>query len=222
LSKEADKSEPRDRRELNSKIVKRRIGIIGGTFDPIHIGHLVIAEEALTELQLEKVIFIPAGNPPHKPNEPITDAAYRLAMTKLAISGNPAFEVSTIEMERKGPSYTVDTIEELRATFGEDVDLFFIMGVDSVLEIPTWHQPGRILSMCIVAAATRPGCNESKARQVLPVDFLDRIVFLRTPGVDISSTELRNRIALGKSIRYLVPHSVEDYIHNNKLYKVEK
>lgn len=199
---------------------QKRIGIIGGTFDPIHIGHLIIAEESCYRLGLDKIVFIPAGAPPHKPNEPISGAEHRYNMTVLATRDNPKFEVSRIELERSGPSYTVDTIEELRQEYGEESDLYFIMGADSVLDILLWHEPGRLLSMCKVVAAARPGYDTAKAEKTLPREYLERIIFLDTPEVSISSTELRGRVTSGAPIRYLVTREVEDYIRENRLYRV--
>lgn len=203
-------------------VISRRIGIIGGTFDPVHIGHLIIAEESRCRLDLEKVVFIPAGQPPHKPSEPIASAEHRYAMTVLATRDNPAFEVSRIEMERPGPSYTVDTIEELRSTCRDEVEFFFIVGADSLLEILTWHQPERLINLCRIVAATRPGYDQAEAERLLPRAYLERTVFLDAPSVDISSTELRERVASGTPIRYLVPRDVEEYILKNGLYGREK
>lgn len=199
-----------------------RIGIIGGTFDPIHIGHLIIAEESRIRLGLDKVIFIPAGAPPHKPDSPISDAEDRYNMTVLATRDNPHFEVSRMELERSGPSYTVDTIAELRREYGDEADLYFIMGADSVLDILLWYEPGKLLSMCKVVAAARPGYDTTEARRKLPREYLERIVFLHdSPEVSVSSTELRDRVASGIPIRYLVTPDVEDYIRENRLYRAK-
>jgi nicotinate-nucleotide adenylyltransferase len=198
------------------------IGVMGGTFDPIHIGHLIIAEEARYRFQLDRVIFVPAGIPPHKPDEPITDREHRYQMTVLATQDNPAFETSRIEVERPGPSYTVDTLMEFKRIYGEETRLFFITGADAILEILTWHQPERLRFMCKFIAATRPGYNLGEVKRKLPKAYLEHIFFLEVPGVHISSTELRSRAAAGMPIKYLVPAAVEDYIIQNHLYRAEK
>lgn len=195
-----------------------RIGIIGGTFDPIHYGHLFIAEEARFTCKLDRVIFVPAGMPPHKPGEPITTAERRYTMTVLATEDNTAFEVSRWEIDRSGPSYTVNTLE----AFGEKYpgsELFFIMGADSAAEIMTWYRPERIVELATVIAAARPGTDIERARYELPEDIRGRVIFLESPGLHISSTELRERAADGMPVRYLVPDRVEKYIRENNLYR---
>ncbi|MEN6371595.1 MAG: nicotinate-nucleotide adenylyltransferase [Armatimonadota bacterium] len=199
-----------------------RIGIIGGTFDPIHIGHLIIAEEARYQFRLDRLIFIPAGVPPHKPNQPITDKEQRFNMTVLATEDNPAFEVSRIEIDRSGPSYAVDTLAELKKIYGNDTRLFFIIGADAILEILTWYEPEKLRCMCRFIATTRPGYRLSDVKKKLPEEYLERITFMDAPGVDISATDLRSRVASGRTIKYMVPKAVEDYIIDNKLYMVKK
>jgi len=199
-----------------------RIGIMGGTFDPIHLGHLIIAEESRYWFNLDRVIFIPAGVPPHKPGKPISDKEHRFNMTVLATEDNPAFEVSRIEIDRSGPSYAVDTLTELKRIYGEKTRLFFITGADAILEILTWHQPERLRCMCKFIAATRPGYNLADAKKKLPEEFLGQIIFLEVPGVHISSTELRGRVASGKPIKYMVTNKVEKYIIENRLYKADE
>ncbi|MEN6521518.1 MAG: nicotinate-nucleotide adenylyltransferase [Armatimonadota bacterium] len=199
-----------------------RIGIIGGTFDPIHLGHLIIAEEARYQFQLDRVIFIPAGVPPHKPDRPITDKEHRFDMTVLATEDNPAFEVSRIEIDRSGPSYAVDTLAELKKIYGNNTRLFFIIGADAILEILTWYKPEKLRCMCRFIATTRPGYRLSDVKKKLPEEYLERITFMDAPGVNVSATDLRNRAASGRPIKYMVPKAVEDYITDNKLYVVEK
>lgn len=199
-----------------------RIGILGGTFDPVHIGHLIIAEESRYRLDLEKVVFVPAGTPPHKPDEPVSEKEHRYRMTVLATEDNPAFEVSRVEIEREGPSYTVDTLGELRKLYGLDAELFLIMGADSLLEILTWHRPEEIVKRCRIVAAGRPGYDLTQAEQALSKEFMERVIFLEVPDIDISSTELRSRAAAGIPIKYLVPRAVEGYIKNNNLYGTVK
>lgn len=195
------------------------IGIMGGTFDPVHYGHLIIAEESRIEFSLDKVIFVTAGDPPHKKDYLVSDARHRREMTLMAIASNPFFECSDIEMERRGPSYTVDTIERFRQTLGSEANLYFITGADAILEILTWHEPHRLRSMCKFIAATRPGYRLEDLKQRLPAEFMDQITFLEMPGVHISSTDLRERVRSGKSIKYMVPENVENYIYTNDLYR---
>lgn len=192
---------------------------MGGTFDPVHYGHLIIAEESRIEFSLDKVIFVTAGDPPHKKDYLVSDARHRREMTLMAIASNPFFECSDIEMERRGPSYTVDTIERFRQTLGSEANLYFITGADAILEILTWHEPHRLRSMCKFIAATRPGYRLEDLKQRLPAEFMDQITFLEMPGVHISSTDLRERVRSGKSIKYMVPENVENYIYTNDLYR---
>lgn len=195
------------------------IGIMGGTFDPVHYGHLIIAEESRMEFALDKVFFVTAGDPPHKKDYEVSDSAHRRAMTLLAISSNPFFECSDVEMERPGPSYSVDTIEQFRNAMGSDTEFYFITGADAILEILTWHQPHRLRSMCKFIAATRPGYHLVELKKLLPAEFMDQITFLETPGVHISSTDLRQRVRTGKPIKYMVPENVESYIYSHDLYR---
>ena len=195
---------------------------MGGTFDPIHIGHLIVAEESRYRFRLERVLFVPAGIPPHKPGEPISDKEHRYRMTVLATQDNPAFEASRIEIDRPGPSYTVDTLTELKRIYGESTRLYFITGADAILEILTWHQPERLKCMAKFIAATRPGYDLREVERRLPEDFLEQTILLEVPGVHISSTELRSRVASGMPIKYLVPREVEEYIIENGLYGVRK
>ena len=195
------------------------IGIVGGTFDPIHYGHLIIGEESRIEFELEKVLFVTASDPPHKKDYDVSDVEHRYAMTLLATASNPSFEGSGVEVERAGPSYTVDTVAHFRETIGEGAELYFITGVDAILELLTWHEPHRLPSMCKLVAATRPGYDLGNVRNRLPAEFVDQIIFLETPGVHISSTDLRLRVRNGKSIRYMVPESVESYIETHRLYR---
>lgn len=201
---------------------ERRIGIMGGTFDPIHFGHLIIAEESRYRFQLERVLFIPAGNPPHKPDEPISNREDRFRMTELAIEGNPGFEMSDIEFKREGPSFTVDTLRELKTIYGEEASLFFITGADSILDIPKWYKPDEIVRLCTLIAAVRPGYDLKDVEQKLPKNYLTNIEFLETPEIDISSTEIRRRVATGEPIKYLLPLAVENYIFSKGLYKAVK
>lgn len=200
-----------------------RIGIMGGTFDPIHYGHLIAAEEAKDKFAMDKVLFIPSGDPPHKKNYKVTPAELRYAMTLLATVGNPKFEVSRIEINRKGYSYTIDTLREIRENCPE-ADYYFITGADAILDILSWKDPKELLRLCKFIAATRPGyCLNQLDRVMAKLGYgswrEEKLVsILEIPAVSISSTEIRLRVQNGQSIRYLVPDEVLQFIMKNKLY----
>lgn len=200
---------------------KHRVGILGGTFDPIHVGHLVTAEAVRNEYKLDKVIFIPAAIPPHKQEQSVTPALHRYIMTVLATYSNPYFEVSPIEMNRPGPSYTIDTIYELIEKYGEDTEFYFITGADAIAEIPTWDRIEELLGICQFIAATRQGClpNVDNIKEYFGELGRKRIHRLNTPELEISSTDIRARIKNGISIKYIVPLPVEQYIYKEGLYK---
>ena len=200
---------------------RHRVGILGGTFDPIHVGHLVTAEAVRNEYQLDKVIFIPAAIPPHKQAQTVTPALHRYIMTVLATYSNPFFEVSPIEMNRPGPSYTIDTIYELIEKYGEDTEFYFITGADAIAEIPTWDRIEELLGICQFIAATRQGClpNVDNIKEYFGDLGKARIHRLNTPELEISSTDIRARIKNGISIKYIVPLPVEQYIYKEGLYK---
>ncbi|GEA16431.1 MAG: nicotinate-nucleotide adenylyltransferase [Moorella sp. (in: firmicutes)] len=200
----------------------RRVGIMGGTFDPIHFGHLVTAEAARWEFALEKVVFVPSGRPPHKKDYPVTDSEHRYQMTVLATASNPYFEVSRSEIDREGYSYTIDTVLEFRRFYGPEVQLFFITGADAILEILTWKDVDRLLQECHFIAATRPGFQLSRpgeSRPMLPVEGRHRIHLIEVPALAISSTDIRWRVQNKKPIKYLLPEAVEEYIHCQGLYR---
>lgn len=200
----------------------RKIGIMGGTFDPIHYGHLVLAEHVRTQFELEKIIFIPAGIPPHKDNSNVTNTQHRYFMTLLAIITNPYFEVSKIEIEDKNVSYTINTIKKLKNIYSNDIELYFITGADALCEIDTWKEPELLFKLCNFIGATRPGINEEKLREKIHylINKYDAKIFITAvPALAISSTDIRERIKTGKSIKYIVPESVEYYIYKNNLYK---
>jgi nicotinate-nucleotide adenylyltransferase len=200
---------------------QRRIGVLGGTFDPPHIGHLWLATLAADELKLDRVLFLPAARPPHKRDRAITPAAHRLLMTRLAIGGDPLFELSILEMERAGASYTVDSLEQLQRAYGEEVRLFWLMAVDSLVQVDSWRDPDRILSLAEWAVAPRPG-SVPPSRGELDERFgeaASRIHFLEGPGLDVSASEIRARVAAGRAIRYLVPRAVEALIVERRLYR---
>ncbi|QEK13608.1 nicotinate-nucleotide adenylyltransferase [Crassaminicella thermophila] len=199
-----------------------KIGIMGGTFDPIHYGHLVIAEQIRCEYNLEKVIFIPAGIPPHKSNLCVTDSKHRYLMTLLATITNPHFEVSKIELESNKISYTIHTIEKLKKIYHEDTELYFITGADAICELDTWKDVKRLTQLCQFIAATRPGLKLSHVDAKIK-EFQNKynalIRKINLPALAISSTDIRNRVKEGQSIKYLLPESVEYYIYKNKLYE---
>jgi nicotinate-nucleotide adenylyltransferase len=188
-----------------------RIGILGGTFNPIHIGHLILAQQTLEKLKLNKVIFVPTYIPPHKGNRKIASAEARFKMAMLATQDNSNFEVSDLEIRRKGRSYSIYTLEELRRKFGVQTRLFFIVGADLLDELYTWKDIGQILKIARFVAVTRPGY-ELK-------DLPAGAVSLSIPSMDISSTQIRGYIKKGKSIRYLVTDKVLDYILRQGLYR---
>lgn len=201
----------------------KKIGIMGGTFDPIHLGHLAIAEEVREEMNLDKIIFIPTGIPPHKNNEYITSAKHRYAMTLLATIDNPRFETSMLEINRPGKSYTIDTVNQLSNYYKNDVDLYFIIGADSVFHILKWKKSDELLTKCKFVAISRPGYdNEKLKREIdnLYKTYGTSIKVISTMYLNISSTMIRERLKNGKSIKYLVPNAVEDYIRKNKLYNI--
>ncbi|HEX2914106.1 MAG TPA: nicotinate-nucleotide adenylyltransferase [Chloroflexia bacterium] len=199
-----------------------RLGIMGGTFDPIHNGHLLIAQEAGWRLELDRVLFIPTGNPPHKQNHEIASDEHRCRMVQLAIADNPLFELSTIELERQGFSYTVDTLEALHARYGPGTDFYFITGADAAADLLTWHLPQRILELAHLVVAERPGYQlpVAKLQAGLPgINLAKRLVMLDVPMVEVSSHELRERIARCIPVKYLLPDEVMAYIVQEKLYQ---
>jgi nicotinate-nucleotide adenylyltransferase len=194
---------------------------MGGTFDPIHYGHLYIAECARRKYNLEKILFVPSGQPVHKKRADILDAVHRMNMTKLAVQTNPFFELSTLEIDRGGLSFAVDTLEQLyRDSAGKEA-YFFITGADAILEILTWKSVDRIFELCRFIAVTRPGYSLSVLDRVisgLTIEQRDRIYVYETGGMLVSSTDIRLRVNRGEPIKYLVPENVEEYIIENQLY----
>lgn len=190
----------------------RRIGLFGGTFDPPHAGHLAIAEWAREQLRLDRVLFVPAGTPPHKRGRRMSSAAARVAMTRLAVRGHPAFRVSTLEVRRAGPSFTADTLRDLHAAF-PGARLFLIMGEDSLDDFRTWHEPGAIAALATLAVARRPDRPRTRPRPPRGVVWLDN------PGLDLSSSGIRARARAGRSVRYLVPDAVAAYMVRRRLYR---
>ncbi|MGB9302009.1 MAG: nicotinate-nucleotide adenylyltransferase [Anaerolineae bacterium] len=198
----------------------QRIGVIGGTFDPIHYGHLAAAEEARVRVKLEKVLFVVALLPPHKLDEEVTPVEHRLAMVRLGIASNPHFEISLVDVDRPGPSYTVDTISILQEQWGPDTELFFVMGLDSLVEVPTWHQPERLTRLCHLVAVSRPRFEVDMRRLEASVPGISsRVEIIGMPEVDISSSDLQRRVKEGLPIKYQVPEEVERYIIEHRLYE---
>lgn len=196
------------------------IGVLGGTFDPVHIGHLAMAEEVCARLGLDEVLFMPAGQPYQKADTHILSAEHRLRMVRLSISGKSYFGLSAMEIERTGPTYTVDTIAELKSQLGSGDELYFILGWDNLEELPKWHEPGRLLSMCRLVAVPRVGCpvpDLGSLDTAIP-GLSKRVIMLDKPEIDISASVIRDRVARGLSIKHLVPEAVEKYIREHKLY----
>ena len=195
-----------------------QLGVFGGTFDPIHYGHLAVAEEMRHALALDRVLFLPAGEPPHKRGWTISPAADRVAMTRLAIADNPAFALCLIDVERDGPSFTADTLEEL-AQARPEAELFFIMGEDSLVDLPTWRDPARIVRAARLAVAARPGVTAdlTDLERQLP-GLRERVIRVPTLAIGIAGRDLRRRVAEGRPIRYLTPPAVEAYIRERRLY----
>ncbi len=198
----------------------RRLGILGGTFDPVHHGHLLAAEEARHQLELERVLFLPTGTPPHKPDRPILPIHHRLQMLTLAIAGKPYFFISRVDIDRPGPSYTVDALELLRAEWGPTPTFFFIEGSDSLVDMPAWYRPRHLIQLCELAVVERPGIRTHLPllEKQLP-GLTARIHWVEMPFLEISSTDLRQRVRDGRPISYLVPAAVEAYIREQGLYQ---
>ncbi len=197
-----------------------RVGVLGGTFDPPHYGHLSIARHALDELSLDEVLFAPTRNPPHKQGLSITPIDDRLEMVRLAIEGEPRFRISRVDIDRTGPTYTVDTIRLLNQELGPTTSLYFIMGMDSLASLPTWHKPEELVRLCALAVFPRPGfqADIAELEKKLP-GLRSSLVLLAMEPIDISATELQRRIYLGELIDHLVPPAVAEYIRLHGLYR---
>ncbi len=195
-----------------------RVGIMGGTFDPIHHGHLFAAEEARARFGLGRVIFVPCGRPPHKQGKEITPGEHRYIMCALAVASNPHFEVSRVEIERPGPSYTIDTLRHFRKRFQPDAELFFITGADAILEILTWREADAVLREARCIAVARSGHDLCRLAATIGPDRAAAIEVLDQPTLDISSTGIRERARSGLPIRYLTPTPVVQYIATEGLY----
>lgn len=200
-----------------------RLGIMGGTFDPIHIGHLACAEQVREAFALDGVVFIPAGDPWMKRDRNVTPAHQRLAMVRCAVADNPAFDVSSVEIERPGATYTVDTLRFLRGYYPDNVELYFITGADAVLNILDWKDSDELGKLAHIVAVTRPGFDLADGRHA---DIFGGSCFgclhrFEITALAISSTDLRSKVASGRSIRYLTPSPVCDYIAENGLYRID-
>jgi nicotinate-nucleotide adenylyltransferase len=199
----------------------QRVGVLGGTFDPVHLGHLILAEEARWALGLDRLLLMPAAQPWRKAERDVTPAAHRLAMLRLAVADNPDFDVSTIEVDRGGPTYTVETLAALRSEVGESVELVFILGEDALLDMPHWRDPAGILRLARLGVAARPGgapVDLAALERSLP-GVGERMQVVPMPLVEISSTDIRRRVREGGTIRYLVPRPVQEYIVGRGLYR---
>ena len=197
----------------------KKIGIMGGTFDPVHMGHLVVANEVLNIYGLDEIIFIPAGNPPHKRGTKASSWD-RYLMTEMATLSNSKFKVSDIEIKKEEKSYTLKTINELKDMY-PDAEFYFITGTDAVIELPSWHQPEELLKMCRFIAVSRPGISMGEAKEKISEInnmYNSSIELFQASMLQISSTDIRHRFEMGKSAKYLLPESVEQYIIKNNLY----
>jgi nicotinate-nucleotide adenylyltransferase len=195
-----------------------RLGVMGGTFDPVHVGHLVTAEEALWQFGLDQVVFVPTGQPWMKADREVSPAEHRYLMTVIATSGNPRFAVSRLEVDRQGPTYTADTLQQLRREAENKVELFFITGADAMLEILQWKEHEEVLSLAHFIAATRPGYDLARFERAAPSSYPD-VSIMHIPALSISSTDIRRRVAEGEPIRYLVTEGVDTYIRKTGLYR---
>jgi len=198
----------------------RRLGILGGTFDPIHHAHLVLAEEVRHQLGLDLVLFMPAGDPPHKPGRPVLPAHHRLRMLELAITGKSYFAISGVDLDRPGPSYTVEALQMLRREWGPTPIFFFVEGADSLAEILKWYHPERLIDLAEIAVVDRPGVQVDLAdlEERLP-GLSARLHWVRMPLLEISASDIRARVRDGRPISYLVPAAVEAYIVEHGLYR---
>lgn len=199
-----------------------RMGVLGGTFDPPHFAHLLMAEQAREQLGLARLLWVPAADPPHKQDGIITPVAQRVAMLRLATEGNPFFEISLVDVERPGPHYSVDMVGHLLAQH-PGAELFFIIGADSLADLPTWNRPQQLIARCVLAVVPRAGVSYDLAalEQYIP-GLITRLVFVDSPVVELSSQMIRARTAAGLSIRYMVPSAVEAYIDEHRLYRPDR
>ena len=198
-----------------------KLGVFGGTFDPIHTGHLIVADQARASLGLDEMLFVPAGRPWLKDEQPVTEASHRLRMVELAVAPDPCFRASDMEVERPGPTYSADTLKELKDALGSDSEFYLIVGMDALNEVGRWHQPEQVFELSTVVAVPRPGTERLDSAELDAVrqGVSKKVVVLDGPLIGISSTEIRRRVGRGLSIRYLVPESVDAYIAEHGLYR---
>lgn len=196
-----------------------RIGIFGGTFDPVHLAHLVLAEQCREQARLDQVRFIPAARPPHKLERPLTPLTQRIETLALAIAGQPAFQIDDLEKNRPGPSYTADTLAELHRA-SPDAELFLLIGSDTLIDLPHWHEPARVAELATLLVVARPDANIGEIETLTKAIGVPlRYQLIAMPLLDISSRDLRQRAAAGRSLRFLVPRAVEAYIVDKKVYR---
>jgi nicotinate-nucleotide adenylyltransferase len=195
--------------------MKRRIGILGGTFDPIHLGHLIVAQEILLQGRLDQMLFMPSGDPPHKQYSQMASAQARVEMVGLAVGHSPLFDLLRFELDRPGKSYTVETLRHLQAQWGDAVELFLVIGADNAVDMPTWFDPEGVLALAQVLVAERPGFDRSLVDPALE----EKMQFLETPLLEISSTDIRRRVRESRPIEFLVPDAVIRYIEEKGLYR---
>jgi nicotinate-nucleotide adenylyltransferase len=195
-----------------------RVGILGGTFDPPHIGHLILGEYAADTLELTHLLYIPAADPPHKQDEQKSPVEHRLAMLQLALADNARFEISRVDIDRAGPHYSLDTVRIVQEQY-PDAELYFVMGGDSLRDLPTWHHPADLIRLCKLAVMGRLGADARPEmhEHILP-GLAERVVMIESPLIEISSTEIVQRLNAGRSVRYLLPDSVLAYIQQHNLY----
>ncbi len=201
-----------------------KIGICGGTFDPVHTAHLAVAELVKSEYGLDKVLFIPSGMPPHKDLKNVTEPGHRLKMVQCAVCSNPGFEAVSMEIERSGYTYTVDTLKELHSIYPKGTEFFYIIGADVVMDLLTWRNAREVFALTSFIAVMRPGFSDDDFNSrlaELKENYNANINCMEIPLLDISSTYIRERVKEGKSIKYLVDHKVLEYIVENNLYKKE-
>ena len=200
---------------------RRKVGILGGTFDPIHYGHLVIAEDCWAQLGLDDVLFVPAGAPPHKRGQAVSPAADRVEMVGRAIAGNRHFRLSRVDVDRPGASYSVEMVSRLRRVLGDETSFFFIVGRDALADLPLWREPARLADLCQIVAVNRPGYPPLDLGSLEPAipRASERILHLVVPELSISASILRQRVREGRPITYMTPDAVIEYIQQHRLYR---
>jgi nicotinate-nucleotide adenylyltransferase len=201
-----------------------KLGILGGTFDPVHMGHLIVAQEAMARLELDEVWFVPTGQPWLKAGSRVTGALQRMEMVRLAVEGNERFKACSIEVNREGPSYTVDTLLALQRGEAKGAYLFFILGMDSLATLWRWQQPQRLFDLCSLVAVSRPGSEgfDVATLESVRTGASEEVVIIQGPSIGISGAEVRRRVSQGMPITYWVPESVERYIYEKGLYREDK